>query len=454
MILATDLGSTNLKAALFTPDGRRIGMALRPLQYSIRTNERAELDCECVQRCIMGLVEDTAASAGVSTGDIKRISITSQAQTFCICDGEGCPVSPLIGWTDARASAEAKELLVELGQAFHRTTGIPSVSPLLTISKVLWWKRRHGLPADARVVFLPSHLAMLLGARQVTDFNLAAMSGLYSITEGGWWQEALDLVGVTAVQMGDAVAPGVAVPTSSKRRPAGFSPDLEIVLAGNDHTAGAVGCGCAEGRPILTLGTAGVLYRIAGQEAGPYASGGLWGPYPGGGHYELLCLNHAGSALDWADEYLFGRLDSPQFVERAKTVPIAETLPLFNPRSWGSGQAWVGEGTCEEKAYAVLEGIAFALRNMAGDHFSGKNGEMLLLGGGSRLDFWVQLVADVFDQTLVREKRDGLDGVAVLAGVPMVSDSLLSKIFSPSSEKRPLLEARFARWRRLFAVED
>lgn len=453
MILAVDLGSTNFKAALFASDGLRVSAHSRPLPYSIRTNDRSELDPETVERCFKGLIEETVAGAGASLGDIRKISFTSQAQTFCICDADGRPCSPYLGWTDARATVEADELQAVLGQEFHRATGFASVSPHLTLSKVLWWKRRHGLPADSRVVLLPSRLAMSLGARQATDKNLAAMSGMYSITEDGWWKEAVDRVGIAPAQLGDVVAQGEAIPASLKDRPGGFSPDLEIVFAGNDHTAGAVACGCETGRTILTLGTAGVLYRFAGKMPGPYSPGGLWGPYPGGGYYELLCLDHACSALDWADEFLFGRLDSPGFVAQAQTVPVTEDLPLFDPGRWGDGLAWAGEGTPDAKAYAVLEGIAFALQNLAANHFPANDGEMTILGGGSRLDFWVQLVADVFGQSLVRGSRDGLDGAAIMAGVPMVSTPIDAKLFSANTAAKPILERRFARWRKLFAEQ-
>lgn len=221
-------------------------------------------------------------------------------------------------------------------------------------------------------------------------------------------------------------------------------------MAGNDHTAGAVGCGCRPGRSILTLGTAGVIYRHAGKTPGPYSQSGLWGPYPGGGYYELLCLDHACSALDWADGFLFGNVDSLRFVERARRGNARESSPLFDPGAWGSAAAWAGEGTQEEKAYAALEGIAFALRALAGDGFSGGGEEIVILGGGSRLDFWVQLVANIFRRPIIRGSNDGLDGAAVLAGIPMLEPRPASKIFLPDPATFRLLEARFARWNALF----
>jgi len=448
MIVAADLGSTNMKVALFAEDGTRVAEASRPLPYEIHTNISAELSPDAVRECFLGLLADLRS--GESVRKIRRVSFTSQAQTFCITDARGCPRSKFFGWADVRGGAEASQLQRVLGESFHRECGWPSVSPTHMISKVLWWRKTHGLSEDDRVVSLPSFLAMQLGAAHASDTNLAAMSGFYSIPGGGWWNQAIEAVGVRSSQLGDLVAPGDVL---SRIGPPGcpdLADDFEVVMAGNDHTAGAVGCGCRPGRSILTLGTAGVIYRHAGEMPGPYSQSGLWGPYPGGGYYELLCLDHACSALDWADGFLFGNVDSLRFVARARRGNARESSPLFDPGAWGSAAAWVGEGTEEEKAYATLEGIVFALRALAGDGFSGGGEEIVILGGGSRLDFWVQLVANIFRRPIIRGSNDGLAGAAALAGIPIVEPRRASEVFLPDPATFQSLEARFVGWNAVF----
>ena len=189
MILAVDLGSTNFKAALFAEDGCRIGESSRPLPYEIQTASRSELSPEAVARCFFEVVAEALSAAGANADKVRRISLTSQAQTFCICDSHGKPVSPFFGWTDLRAEQEALELQKLLRDLFHHQTGWPKVRPGHMLSKVLWWRKRHGLPGDHRIVSLPSYLAMQLGAAHASDRNLAAMSGFYSIPDKRWWAE-------------------------------------------------------------------------------------------------------------------------------------------------------------------------------------------------------------------------------------------------------------------------
>ncbi len=449
MILSVDLGSTNLKAALFTEDGLRIGEMSGPLPYEIQTASQAELSPDTVESCFFEVIAGALSAGGASTASIRRISLTSQAQTFCICDDSGKALSPFFGWTDIRAEKEAGLLQKSLGQMFHEQTGWPEVGPGHMISKVLWWKERHGLPENHRIVSLPSYLAMRLGAAHVSDSNLAAMSGFYSIPGKIWWAKALETAGISAGQLGQVVEPGQAIPTRSTNRPPGFSESLEVVFAGNDHTAGAVGCGCRAGRSILTLGTAGVFYRWAGRHSGPFSAKGLWGPYPGGGYYELLHIAHACSALDWADKYLFGSVDSQRFVESAREFEVEADTPIFDPNAWGTDAAWSARTVPGTMAYAVLEGIAFALRTCAGDALHAKEDEIVILGGGSRINFLVQLLANIFGCPITRTSRDGLDGAALLAGlnIPTGHSQLPNRRFTPEALRMDVLEKRYSLWR-------
>lgn len=421
MILAADLGSTNLKAALFDTEGRRLGSSSLPLPYEIRTNRCAELNPGQVGETFDAVLEQSCASAGVQKSAISRIAITSQAQTFCIVSAAGLPVSPLIGWTDERAVREAEYLQSQLGADMHVHSGFPELLAGHMLAKVLWWKNQHGLEPSDLIIPLPSFLAMRVGCPLCVDANWAAMSGLYSIPLGDWWDRALGLAGIGRDQPGTVVLPGQRIPLGpSKHFPEPGT--RELVFAGNDHTAGAVGAHCETNRSVLTLGTAGVWYRRIETPAGPYSSNGIWGPFPLGGFYELRFISHACSALDWADSFLFGRVNSEQFVQKAREACGDNGGVVFDPRKWGSAAAWQGDGTLEQKALAVLEGICDALWKLADPRELLRGTEVVVLGGGSRLDFFVQMIANKFQCPILRTDQDGLQGAAALAGMKHPSE--------------------------------
>jgi sugar (pentulose or hexulose) kinase len=433
MILAADLGSTNFKAAVFAPDGRRLGEAAEPVPYEIHTSTRAELSPAAVTETFDRVLAGALGAAGVGATDVDRLTLASQAQTFCLCDRDGTALGPFTGWSDQRAGDEAAELQSVLGADYHATSGWPCPLAGQLAAQAFWAMRHNGAARRANFVTLPSYLALRVGAPFVIDRNLAAMTGLYDIPGRAWWPAALDATGLRPDQLGTLVDPGQAVPTvngAAGGMRCGVAPHA-VVLAGNDHTSAAAGCGCSPRRSVLTIGTAGVFYRRpASGGYGPFSPDGVWGPYPGGGCYELRFVADACSALDWADHLLFGKIDSAAFVSASREARTAGEV-RFDPARWGSPDAWTGAGTRGQKALAVLEGIASALRDLAPENID-SDGEILVMGGGSRLDFWVQMLADKFGCRLLRTHCDSLTGAAVLAGCSPGMEQAESTEFFPA----------------------
>lgn len=436
MIIAADLGSTHLKAAVFAPDGRRLGDAAESLVYKVRTPARAELSPEVVGGLFDRVLVRALEAAGVSGGDVECLALTSQAQTFCVTTENGQTVVPFLSWIDLRAEAEASELREKLGPRFHRLTGVPVLVPDLLLAKALWCTRHRRLPPGHRFVTLPSWIARRFGAPWVLDRNLAAMTGCFSIPGNRWWEEALTAAGLRADQLGPVVPMGEAVPVSP------VSPLLpglrSVVFAGNDHTAGAFACQCSPACSVLTMGTTGIYYRYAGDTPGPFTADGWWGPYPGGGCYELRLIPHLCSALDWADEFLFGSVDSARMMDRARRSAPGAGGVTFDPARWGSPEAWTGRGSREDMARAVLERLSndiCALLRPPQD----PGHEIRILGGGSRLNFWVQMIADLSGCRLRRSRTDGLDGAAAIAGLPRTAPECAhDELFYPLPRLFPL----------------
>ena len=215
------------------------------------------------------------------------------------------------------------------------------------------------------------------------------------------------------------------VPVGTAVAAAPCCPDLELgaelrlVSAGNDQTAGAYGNGCREGDVVATLGTALVGYRFAGSEPGPYGADGCWGPYPGGGYYELAVADKGCLALDWASEQLMPGSSIAAFdVAVAEAVPgITERTGSFDPARMRTASAWQGEfRNVSEKAYAVLEGIAFELHRLVYDVLGcGGNTTLRAIGGGSHSDVWLQIIADVMGCSVTVGTGDSLLGAAAMA---------------------------------------
>lgn len=443
-VLAVDLGSTHFKAALFDADGRRRADASVPVPYLHQDGSRFEMDPAKTQAALETLENLVRQKAGVRPEEIGTVAYDSQAQTFCLLDARDRPLTPLISWLDRRADRESRELARRFGGDFHRHCGFAHPADLMLLSKLLWFRRQapERLARAVKIASLPGFAALpRLGGRLVCDRNLAAMSGVYSLAEGDWWEDALAYCGIDPRALGELVEPG-------QRLGAAGGPAL--VLAGNDQTAGAYGNGCRRGELVLTLGTALVAYRFAGDRPGPFSETGVWGPYPGGGFYELATRSNGCLALDWARKVLAPEASPAEFDRLAETGAGNARVddPLFFPERAHRETAWSATADLRKMAYAVLEGIAFSLRQLVQEEMAPPHGPVRyrVIGGGSRSDPWMGIVADVLGAPTRRGGGDSLLGAAAM-GAGFRPGRGEEKTFSPRPDRRDRIEARYAAWR-------
>jgi len=448
MLLAIDCGSTNHKVALFDDRLKRRAVCSAPVHYTVRNAERVEFDPEWIWSSTASLIRQACSEANVAPSAITTIALASQAQTFTVLEPSGHPIMPFISWADKRAVGESDDIASQLGDEFRTHCSFPSPMPQLELSKLLWIRRRHSdwFNSETRVVSLPSFLGLRLAGLHLTDNNLAGMSGLASCRDNDWWPKTLSMCGLDRQQMGDLVTLGQSASAQRKCEEFVFAPDLHVVSAGNDQTAGAFANGCRSGRIVLTLGTALVVYRYAGEIPGPFGNAGCWGPYPGGGFYELAACDEGCAALDWAVEQIFPG-DENRFFELAATaVPGAA---LFYPQRMYQSDAWQGAGTSDSMARAVLEGICFRARQMIEKELklALDDAPVSVVGGGSQSTLWLEILANVLDCPVIRGDGDILLGAAMIAR-PEVTPPRNPGVqaIEPTRSTAALYEDRYHSW--------
>ena len=128
LIYAVDLGTTNVKVALYDEQLRRVALASARVDY-LGTAPIVEFDPERLFSQMLGLIRSCAHASGLATGSQPAaIVLTGQAESLVLADSSGQSVHPGISWLDGRSAAEAEELREHFGsdQAFA-VTGQPAV---------------------------------------------------------------------------------------------------------------------------------------------------------------------------------------------------------------------------------------------------------------------------------------------------------------------------------------
>ncbi len=377
MILAIDLGSTSFKAGLFDARLRLMRSNSASLKYRYAAGGHVELDVATVDAALRKIM------AGMN--DYQVIAITSQAQTFTVLDRRGRPTRPFVSWQDSRVNQPVRL------PNFSRHCSFADCLPALQVNQLKHMPAR----SDETVVKLPSYAVRLWTGATVTDDNIAAMSGLYSLTLGGWWPAAL-----RACRLRESQLPRI-VPVGSvaARTPAG----IPVVLAGNDQTAGAYAARLDEnGATLVTLGTAQVVYRCVRKLP---AAGLIRGPYPGGHFYEMAAENGA-NWTNWAETVLTGCETHDKFFAQAGKSPAGCRGVVFEDGAWRNLDL---HHSSADLARAILEGLSRRMGAMV-RRVGGKR--VLVAGGGGGQPLWREVLSRELKLKLVRTEADPLLGAA------------------------------------------
>jgi xylulokinase len=417
---------------------------------------------------------------------VRAIGLSSQGQTFVPLDAAGRPLRNAIVWLDTRATEQCRRIAAHFdAQDAYPRTGTPRFTDISSAPKILWL-REHEPEVFARTahyLMLPDYVIWRLTGEMIGDPQDLASTGMLDRQQGHWWPEMLEFVGVREEQLpavgycGQAV--GTVLPQAA--RLLGISEDAIVVVGANDQTAALLGAGNV--RPgIITASIGTALAVMASTKQGAYEAtrGVNVGPHAVPGLYALLSFTQtAAMALTWfRDALVTDGSDYGQLHDEAASVePGCEGLlmlphltgtasPDFNPDARG---AFVGLSLSHGRRHmvrAILEAAAYCLREhierLAG--LGAGSERVRAIGGGSRSDVWLQIMADVTGLPIERPvcREAASLGAAIMAAVGAgYFDSLVAaadrfyeteRAFAPDASHSDTYDRMYERFRRTYEV--
>jgi xylulokinase len=403
-VLAIDLGGSSLRAALVGRDGRILASAQRPHRIA------EEADAEGW----WAMLVEAVAELPIGDARPRAMIVTGFTRSQVLVDEAGQPVRPAQCFPDTRATAEAAALA---GAAKGSWVEMTAFHPLARLA----WTRAHdpGAFARARHVLQPKDFLVLrLTGRLASDrisnaWALERRRGLRTLV--GFNQAQLDAGMLPDLRdPWDVVGPCVGLPGLA---------GVPVMCGAMDTWCASLGAGAAR---------AGDAYLIAGTtdaggvlgDAPTEAEGLVTLPWGIGLFHTGGPSGAGGDCVQWLAE-LLGQPDAASVVALAERAAPAMAPLLFLPAlsgerapSWAASSRGAFAGLDRshgpaEMARAVLEGVAFADRDLLGGLAFDR---LFLGGGGATSDLWCQIRADVLGcQVLRGSAQPGLVGAALVA---------------------------------------
>ena len=270
MYVGIDLGSTNIKAAIYDQNFDLIDRQSRPVNY-IRENGFVEFDAAAYCQDLIGLLADMVAKN--HAGDIRQIAFTGQAESLIVLDRQCRPMMNAISWMDERSVEECEELGKQFSpEICEAVTGQMAVLPTWPATKILWLK--HNRPEiyenAACYMMLKDYIVYCLTGEMKADMSIATFSFYFDIYNKVYWKEMLAAIGVSESQLPQLAEPctvaGALLPEVAQQT--GLSVQTKVNVGTLDHFAGMVGTGNIQpGGITLSTGTVMPLAAMCGKPA-------------------------------------------------------------------------------------------------------------------------------------------------------------------------------------------
>jgi len=270
----------------------------------------------------------------------------------------------------------------------------------------------------AKILLPKDYLRLRLSGSYFSDCSDAAGTLWLDVRRREWSEEMLKATGITRNQLpevreGSEVAGNLLDNLAHQwNLPIG----IPIAAGGGDNAAGAIGVGIVcSGQAMLSLGTSGVFFAVSdGFKARPDLTvHSFCHALPGQWHLMSVMLN-SGSCLDFS-ACLTGFQNVSELLEAAEKRGLQPNGPIFLPYLTGERTphndvhlqgSFTGLGPKTDRAtlaVATLEGVGLGLLDgfLAVELAGCKVDEITVIGGGSRSNYWVQMLSDMFGKRLV-----------------------------------------------------
>lgn len=480
MYLGIDLGTSEVKVLLLDEAQQVLASAHVPLALQRPQPGWSEQHPEHWWHATRACIAAIAGERPQALAALRGIGLSGQMHGLVLLDAAGQVLRPAMLWNDGRADAECAELERRVAR-LREITGNQAMAGF-SAPKLLWVARHQpDLFARTAMVLLPKdYLRYRLTGEAIADLSDASGTLWLDVGARDWSDAMLEACGLTRAQVPRLVEGSA---PAGRLTPAlacewGISTAVVVAGGGGDNAASAIGMGVAPGEGFISLGTSGVLFAASaayqaqpalGMHAFCHALPGQW--------TQMGVMLSAASCLRWVTG-LTGATDEAALlaeIERAGAA-VRTAAPLFLPYLSGertphndprASGVWFGLRHDSDRAalaYAVLEGVAFGLRDslLALQAAGGSLRSAALVGGGSRSLYWAQLLASALDVPLTLHAGAplaaalGAARLAILAAEPAltvaqvcVAPPLLQRI-APDPQWREVLLRRHARYGALY----
>ncbi|MBN2290992.1 MAG: FGGY-family carbohydrate kinase [Pirellulales bacterium] len=444
-LLGIDVGTTNVKAALFDSEGRTVAentcehATLHPRPGWAEQDSVTWWDGTVK---VLGPI----LSSGIDASEIKGVGISCQAPALVPLDDSGVPLRNALIWMDTRSAPQCERIRSTLGEERVQAITGNRIDPSYLLSKTIWLKENEPelFARTRRILTANGYIVYHLTGRHSCDISHASLSQLYDVKQHAWSQTLCDTFGIPLELFPQVFETSDVVGTITREAAAatGLPEGVPVVAGIVDANAAGLSAGVVgSGDGVIVMGTSSVLLMGSDKwiDCGNLAE--IYHATPGSS-VVFAAMSTTGASLKWFRDQ-FGQVEQSIAEERGQnvydilTAAAAEVepgvgnlifLPYMNGERapiWDSSAQGTLFGlslktTRAQVIRAILVGVAFGLyQNVREAQNIGLGLSRLMAVGGGNSEHWFRIIASVLGIPicLPGNNSGATFGAAVLAGV-------------------------------------
>ena len=442
-VIGVDGGTESLRAGVFDLQGRPRAFASSAYSTNFPQPGWAEQNPDDWWRALGWAVRQAVEEAKILPDEVAALSVDTTCCSVVALDAAGKPLRPALIWMDVRSGDMAAEVAASGDPALEvNSAGAGPVSAEWMVPKALWL-HRHQRPLFDRATHVcefQDYINYHLTGRMVASICNASVRWHYHSRRGGYQPSLLRRLGLEALlekwprdvlPLGEVIGGLSAAAADHLGLPTG----LPVAQGGADAFIAMIGLGVVRpGRLALITGSSHLQLGVSDK---PLHGKGIWGTYPDAVIPDLHIVEggqtSTGSIVNWLKHLLPDSITYDKLNAEAKELPPgAEGLVVLDhfqgnrtPYTDANARGVIsGLSLKHGPAHlyrAMIEGVSFGtaliFETMRSSGFSPK--EVVICGGSTRSDLWMQIHTDTAGLPLVlTEVADAPAlGSAILAAV-------------------------------------
>ena len=362
---------------------------------------------------------------GFDASLIKGIGCGGQMHGLVVLDKNDEVIRPAILWNDGRTEKEVEYLNEVIGKKKLSELTANIAFAGFTAPKIFWIKENEpeNFAKISKIMLPKDYINYVLTGVHSCDYSDASGMLLLDVEHKCWSSEMLDICFVREEQMPMLFESyeciGKVLPEIAEKL--GLPKDVIVCAGAGDNAAAAVGTGIVgEGGCNISLGTSGTVF-ISSEKFGVDPNNALHSfAHADGGYHLMGCMLSAASCNKWLMEDILNTTDYEG--EQAKITEdmlgenrvfflpylMGERSPINDTNARGTFVGMSMDTKREDLVLAVLEGVAFALRDSieVARSFGIEINESKLCGGGAKSPLWRKILAAVLNIELEIPKSE------------------------------------------------